>query len=171
MSISFLDIGFLVILAACIIGCTLRGFVSSFISKAGFLVSIIVAFSFTPQAENLVKKWLDMKYVTTIVTFIGLFIIAYLIMLLVQAIIKKIFSGKILGALDKVLGCVWGIFLAFFIIVCILVVIQIQPFVDVSSLLEKSIAAKFLLPIFADFVASTEIHEEQAKLMISGFYC
>lgn len=151
MSISILDILCLVIIAVCILIATIKGFVKCFLSKAAIIVSILLAVSFTPNAAEIIKKWVDIKYVTTILAFIAVFVIAFLVLKLFQLLIEKIFSGRILKTLDRIFGAVWGVLIGLLFVIAILLILKIQPFANTQSLLETSWFAKMLLPFFSDY--------------------
>ncbi len=151
MTVSILDIIFLVIIVACVLIATIKGFVKCFLSKAAIIASILLALSFTPNAAQIIKKWVDIQYVTSILAFIAVFVIAFLVLKLLQLLIEKIFSGRVLKTLDRIFGAVWGILIGLLFVIVILLVLKIQPFANTQNLLDSSFFANMLLPFFADF--------------------
>ncbi|MGP1587004.1 MAG: CvpA family protein [Treponemataceae bacterium] len=151
MIFSFIDILFFIILLIFIVLSTIEGFVKSCLSKAAFVVSVFIAAAFTPNALVIVKKAIDIKYLSVGLAFIFVFIVAFLLLKIIQLLIEKIFSGRILGSLDHALGFFWGAIFGLAVIVVFLVILKIQPFVDCSQILNQSVFARYLLPIFSDF--------------------
>ena len=151
MSVSFLDIFFLVIVLASTVISTFRGFSKCVLSKVAFIASILAAVSFTPAAEQIISNWLDVKYLTTILSFVACFIIAFVILKLLQILIEKICKGRILKSLDRIFGAVWGLAIGLLLSVACLLILVLIPVDAVVDLISKSFFAKFVLPFFSEF--------------------
>ena len=164
MNFPILDIVFIVITVACVLISTIKGFAKCVLSKVAFVVSILLAVTFTPNVEKLLKRWVDIKYLTTVLSFLAAFIIAFLLLKIVQLLIEKIFQGRVFGALDKIFGSLWGLLIGFVLSVAIVFLLMLIPVDAVTELVGKSYFAKFILPFFAEFDASKET-ENTAFLM------
>ena len=151
MKFPILDIVFLAIVIASVLIATLRGFAKCVLSKVAFVVSILVAVSFTPVAEQLVSQWVSIKYLTTIISFVACFIIAFVVLKIIQLLIEKIFKGRVLGALDRIFGAVWGLAIGLLLSIAVVLLLMLIPVDALSNLLAKSYFAKFIMPFFADF--------------------
>ncbi len=144
MEIAFIDIFFLVILIFTVINAAIKGFRHEFFSKAAFLLGIILASLFYDELDVYISNGIQIEILSKIVSFLVIFIAVYLILRLIESIVKKIFSGEIMSGLDHSLGVFFGIAEGFAIIALVLVILYMQPWFDVSELLEKSLFHRIL---------------------------
>lgn len=144
MNLAYIDIFFLVILIFTVINAAIKGFIHEFFSKAAFILGIFLASGFYSKLSVYIIKGVKIEILSKIISFLIIFIVVYIVMRLVQVIVKKVFSGEIMSGLDHSLGVFVGIAEGLAIIALILVVLYIQPWFDVSELLQKSIFHKFL---------------------------
>ena len=149
MSLTGIDIVFMVIIAVCALRCAARGFISELLSMAALIFGIVASLLFFRQGAALVRNWFmpEVKVVPEIIAFIAIFLIIYIIVKIIEVTVKSIIEGIQLGGLDHLLGflfgCVEGI-----VIVCLFIfLISIQPFFDSNAVLERSFLAKILLPL------------------------
>lgn len=150
MTIAFIDLIFLVIILACVLVSIIKGFVASFFGKASFVVGILLGVFFAPQFAVFVSKYINVPYLTTIISFLIIFIFSYIILRLLQLLIKTIFSGEIMGGLDRALGFFWGLAEGLLIVGVFCVILIVQPFFDLTEFLSKSFFASKILPIFVN---------------------
>ena len=150
MTIAFIDLIFLVIILACVLVSIIKGFVASFFGKASFIVGILLGLFFAPRFDVFVAKYINVPYLTTIISFLIIFIFSYIILRLLQLLIKTIFSGEIMGGLDRALGFFWGLAEGLLIVGVFCVILIVQPFFDLTQFLSKSFFASKILPIFVD---------------------
>lgn len=150
MTIAFIDLIFIIVILACVLMAVIKGFVASFFGKASFIVGILLGVFFAPQLDVFVSKYINVPYLTTIISFLLIFIFSYLIMRLLQVLIKSLFSGEIMGGLDKALGFFWGLAEGLLIVGVFCVILIVQPFFDLTELLSKSFFASKIIPIFVD---------------------
>lgn len=150
MTIAFIDLIFIIVIIACVLMAVIKGFVASFFGKASFIVGILLGVFFAPQLDVFVAKYINVPYLTTIISFLIIFIFSFLLMRLIQVLIKSLFSGEIMGGLDKALGFFWGVAEGLLIVGVFCVILIVQPFFDLSELLSKSFFASKILPIFVN---------------------
>lgn len=150
MNIAFIDFVFIIIIAACVLLSFLKGFVASFFGKATFIVAVLLGIFFAPKLDVFVANYVNVLYVTTIISFLLIFIISFLVLKVLQLIIKSIFSGEIMGSLDKALGFFWGLVEGLLIVGVICVILIVQPFFDLTELLSNSFFASKILPLFVN---------------------
>ncbi len=150
MNIAFIDLIFIIIILACVLMAVIKGFVASFFGKAAFIVGILLGVFFAPKLDIFVSKYINVPYLTTIISFLLIFIFSYLIMRLLQLLIKSLFSGEIMGGLDKALGFFWGLTEGLLIVGVFCAILIVQPFFDLTELLSKSFFASKILPMFVD---------------------
>lgn len=150
MNIAFIDLIFIIIILACVLMAVIKGFVASFFGKASFIVGILLGVFFAPKLDIFVSKYINVPYLTTIISFLLIFIFSYLIMRLLQLLIKSLFSGEIMGGLDKALGFFWGLAEGLLIVGVFCAILIVQPFFDLTELLSKSFFASKILPMFVD---------------------
>jgi membrane protein required for colicin V production len=109
---------------------------------------------FNPGAAFIREKfsW-DAQVLPEIVAFIVLFLIVFFFIRILELILSDIINRIHLGGLDHFLGFLFGFLEGLILVSFLLLVLYIQPLFDARPLLEKSIVARFLLPI------SVEIHQ------------
>jgi membrane protein required for colicin V production len=81
-----------------------------------------------------------------IIAFLVLFIVVYLVVKLVEGLLHRGIEALSLKKLDSVLGFLLGALEGLLIVCVVLLLIDLQPFVDVRDLLERSYAARLILP-------------------------
>ena len=145
-----IDYFFLLITAACVIICTIKGFVDSFFDKAAPVISVIAAVLFYRNFMVFLAKFIKNPLLCTVATFLSVFIIVFIIIKILQKAIGQIFENKILGPVNRMLGFAFGVVEALAIISLILFLISVQPFFDGSTLLENSIFFKIFRTILGE---------------------
>lgn len=147
MNISIFDAVLLIIAVSIIIKVTVKGFISEFFSMAAFFAGLAGAVWFyRPLATHLKFDGLSQPLLRAIAFFI-LFIAVFIAVKTVQMLIAAIFQNEILRSLDHALGFFLGIFEAYIVIVIVLTVFQLQPFINVDSMLNRSVIARILTPL------------------------
>ena len=150
MNIAFIDMVFIIIIIACVLLSVLKGFVASFFGKATFIVAVLLGIFFAPKFDVFVAKYINVPYLTTIISFFIIFIVSFLLLKVIQLLIKTIFSGEVMGSLDKALGFFWGLAEGLLIVGVICVILIVQPFFDLSEMLSNSFFASKILPLFVN---------------------
>ena len=150
MNIAFIDMVFIVVILACVLISVIKGFVASFFGKASFIVGILLGVFFAQKLDVFVANYINVPYLTTIISFLIIFVFSFLVMKLIQVLIKSLFSGEIMGSLDKALGFFWGLAEGLLIVGVICVILIVQPFFDLSELLSKSFFASKIFPAFVN---------------------
>ncbi len=141
-----LDIIFIVITAVVTIRASIRGFVDEFFSKVAIIAGAVVAILFYKRATEIIQQYSDIKTASSVIAFLILFLMTYIIIKIIQSMLGKIFNSEMLANFDKALGFFLGLIESLILILVVLFVLEMQPFFDVQSILQKSIIAKFLLP-------------------------
>jgi uncharacterized membrane protein required for colicin V production len=90
-----------------------------------------------------------------IIAFIVCFLLGFLIMKLIERLIREGLEAANLDIFDKVLGLALGIAEGLAFVALSLVVIEIQPFFEVSTLLSESLFATTILPIIGPAIHET----------------
>ncbi len=149
MELAYIDIVFLVILIFAVINASVKGFIHEFFSKAAFFLGIFLAVTMGPKLDVYMRRGIKIELLSKILSFIAIFVVVYIIMRLIQIVIKKAFSGEIMSGLDHSLGFFVGIAEGIAIISVILGILYMQPWFDVSDVLQNSIFHKFLKGILS----------------------
>ena len=74
MTISFLDLIFILVILSCVLVSVIKGFVASFFGKASFIVGILLGVFFAPRFDVFVAKYINVPYLTTIISFLIYFL-------------------------------------------------------------------------------------------------
>lgn len=148
MSVAFIDIFFLVIIALFSILVAVKGFVAEFFGKAAFGLAVIFAVLFFDNLTPFVASFIPAPVVPAIVAFILIFSAVYIALKVIQVVTKKLFfSGTVMGGLDRSLGFLLGLVEGIVICALLCVLLLIQPFLDLSSVLANSLFFAVLQPL------------------------
>lgn len=139
--------------------CFVRGFVQEVLSVAAYAAGIFSGLLFSNTLVNFaVKKIGTLSFPPTvqyIIAFIVCFLLGFLIMKLIERLIREGLEAANLDIFDKVLGLALGIAEGLAFVALALVVIEIQPFFEVSTLLSESLFATTILPIIGPAIHET----------------
>jgi len=149
MTVSVIDIVFILLAALFAIRCFLKGFISELLSVSAVVLGILASLFFYKNGGEFirVKFWPDLKIIPEIVAFIALFIIVFIIVKLLEMMLKEIIQGVKLGGVDRFLGIIFGLAEGITVISLVLFLLNVQPLFDASSILSDSIFARILLPL------------------------
>lgn len=148
MSIAFIDIFFIVIIVIFSVLVAIKGFVAEFFGKAAFIIALICAIVFFDMATPLVFEFVPVPVLPSILAFLIIFSAVFIVLKTIQFITKRLFfTGAIMGSLDRSLGFLLGLFEGVIVCAVICVIIQIQPFLDISSVLANSFFFAVFQPI------------------------
>jgi membrane protein required for colicin V production len=146
MTFTFIDIVFLIIIAAFAFTAMIHGLIQELFGKLAVIVGVVAGFYFCGLLAPYISKFIKIPAVDVVLAFILIFITAFLVVKIVQIIVGAIFSGEIMKSLDRVLGLAFGAIEGLMIVSCILILMKAQIWFDFDSLLSKSSIAKILIP-------------------------
>jgi len=147
ISLSGLDIVFLILIAFAALRAGIRGFVHEFLSMAAVLLGIATAVLFSGIAAQLVQPYLGAGTWSQVVAFLGLFLIVYVIVRLFENALNRLIERINLESLDRALGFFLGIAEGLILVFVLVLVLQLQPVFDADQLLLESEIARFLIPL------------------------
>lgn len=138
----------LIILAFAIVG-IIKGFIDNIFGKLALVLGIFLAILFYKDiAANLLKD-IKVPYAANIIAFLLVFVVVFLIVKIVQMIVAKVFEWSILKSLDRTLGFLFGIVEGAVIICLIILILNAQPFINVSSFFDGSFYYNLVSAFFA----------------------
>ncbi|MEL3905499.1 MAG: CvpA family protein [Treponema sp.] len=150
MNLTVFDMVLLSISLIVIIKVSLRGFIAEFFSMAAFLLGIVIAFRFYRVLAAHINMMGVSAPVMRIIVFFVLFIAVFLAVKIIQLFAASVFQNEVLRSLDHALGFFLGIFEAYVIVLLLLVILEIQPFIDTDTLLSSSVIFRILRPLPVD---------------------
>ncbi|MDR1058194.1 MAG: CvpA family protein [Treponema sp.] len=150
--VTVIDIVFGVIIILFVVRCAIKGFITEVLTMASWVLGILAAVLFFETGAALIRTSLlpslrDIQVLPEIMAFAAIFIIIFIVFKIIAGILKGILEGIRLGGLDLFLGIVFGLIEGAAVVGLILFVLTIQPLFNVSSLLNNSFFARFLLPM------------------------
>jgi membrane protein required for colicin V production len=159
MSISVMDVIFILVIAIFVLRCYLKGFVSEVLSMAALVLGILSALFFYKNGGNFLREkyWPGLNTIPEIIAFIALFLIVFIVIKLVEIMLKGIVEGISLGGIDRFFGIIFGLAEGIAVISLVLFVLQVQPLFDPSSLLSDSFFAQLLLPLITGRESLTSV--------------
>ena len=125
VSISIIDLIYLIITILSLIKCYKKGFVLSILSMAKWLLAYIITLLIFPKIKPYLKNIIDNEYVLDIGLGISIFIIVLFFILMINKGISKAISYTGIGSLDSAFGFFFGFLRAYIISVCIFSVVHI----------------------------------------------
>ena len=125
VSISFLDLIYIIITALSLIKCYRKGFILSILAMAKWLLAYIITLIIFPKVKPFVKDIIDNEYVLDVSLGITIFIIVIFLVLLINKGISKAVKYTGLGSLDVIFGFFFGFVRSYIIAVCIFSAIHI----------------------------------------------
>jgi len=133
--------------------CFVRGVVHEVLSVASIAVGILAGLllSNTVIAAILPKIGAQaLPYQAQyIIAFLLCFIVGFILMKIIERMLREGLEASSLDIFDRVLGLVLGVAEGFIVVGLFIVILQIQPLVDMKTVLEKSLYVKLLGPIIA----------------------
>ena len=147
MQLSGLDIVFIIITFFTSVRAALRGFARELLSIVALLGGLLIATLFS----GLVAAYIDSRFGQSawnqIIAFLGLFVAVYITARIFQNVLHRIITSIHLEGLDRALGLLLGIGEGITIIVVLLLVVQVQPFIDPERIVGASQFARLLRPL------------------------
>ena len=125
VSISFLDLIYIILTALSLIKCCRKGFILSILAMAKWLLAYIITLIIFPKVKPFVKDIIDNEYVLDLSLGITIFIIVIFLVLLINKGISKAVKYTGLGSLDVIFGFFFGFVRSYIIAVCIFSAIHI----------------------------------------------
>ncbi|MFP4301117.1 MAG: CvpA family protein [Alkalispirochaetaceae bacterium] len=142
------DIVFLIIIVFTSIRAGIRGFVKELMSMASVILGIAVAVLFSGVVAEYLDSYIGASPWSQVISFLGLFLLTYLGVKIFESALDRLIERIHLDSLDHALGFFLGIAEGLVVTFMLLLLIQIQPFVDPALLIEDSVLAHFLSPLF-----------------------
>ena len=125
ISISFLDLIYIIITALSLIKCYRKGFILSILAMAKWLLAYIITLIIFPKVKPFVKDIIDNEYILDVSLGIIIFIIVIFLVLLINKGISKAVKYTGLGSLDAIFGFFFGFVRSYIIAVCIFSAVHI----------------------------------------------
>jgi membrane protein required for colicin V production len=146
MEYSAIDIVFLVVIIFFTLRAAIRGFVKELLSTASVVVGIAAAVAFSGLVAQAITPYVGSLVWSQIIGFLGIFILVYLFMKLFENGLHRLVERINLESLDHALGIFLGIVEGVLVVFILVLLIQIQPFVEPQALLADSWFAQMLTP-------------------------
>lgn len=131
--------------------CFVRGFVHEVLSVAsiavGILAGLLLSNTIITQLLPKVGASALPYQVQYIIAFLVCFVAGFLIMKVIERMLREGLEASSLDIFDRILGLVLGVAEGFIVVGLFIVILQIQPLIDVSSLLTNSLYVKLIGPI------------------------
>ncbi len=147
MSLSGLDIVFIVIIVFFTVRVGIKGFVKEFMSMAALILGIAVAVFFSGVTSGYIRPYIGDGPWAQVVAFLGLFLITYIVVKLFETALDRLVEKIHLESLDRALGFFLGICEGILVVFVAVLLLQLQPLFDAQTLLAESVFAAVLQPL------------------------
>lgn len=161
------DIFFLIIIAFFIFKGLIMGFVREFMNLAALFGGIAAGILAQPYLNGFLSKVLNVQGTVTsvvpdvsdigntvrwvpILSFLIAFLVTYIVIKLVELLILKAVDKIHLNQLNRIMGVMYGALEAGITILFIVFVVNIQSYVDLSTLFDESIIAGYAKEFLLD---------------------
>lgn len=146
-----LDWIFTAVVVVLALRCFVRGFIHEILSAAAVVVGIMAGLLFA----NTVNRYLLQKIglnalpyqAQYAIAFVLCFLVGFLIMKLIERMLREGLEAGNLDFIDRLLGLAAGVLEGFVVAALFIVILKLQPLLDVKDLLEGSIYVRLLAPI------------------------
>ena len=125
ISISIIDLIYIVLTILSLIKCYSKGFVLSVLSMSKWLLAYILTLIIFPKIKPYVKDILDNEYILDISLGIGIFIIVIFLVLLISKGISRAIKYTGLGVVDSIFGFFFGFIRSYIISICLFSAVHI----------------------------------------------
>jgi len=123
-----------------------RGFVKELLSMASVILGITAAVLFSGAIASYLERYVGSLMWSQIIAFLGIFLVVYLVVKLFENALHRLIEHIHLESLDHALGIFLGLLEGIIVIFVLILIIQVQPFVDADRLLRGSAFARLLVP-------------------------
>jgi membrane protein required for colicin V production len=147
MEMNAIDIVFTLIVVFMIIRSGFRGFVREFMAVASLGAGLAVSVFFSGRLALLLDDQLGVSPWNSIIAFLVLFLLVYLIVKLTERGLNAMVEQIQLDSFDHALGLFFGSAEGLVLVFTIILLMSIQPFVDLSGFLAGSVYAEVLSPL------------------------
>lgn len=165
ISLPIIDLIFFCILLIFAITACFKGFVNELFDRGAPIIGLWAAIIFYKRLAALLFPYLRFQILANVFGFILVFILVFLVVKIAQQIIGNIFAGKIFRQLDHTLGFAFGVLEGLAVIALILILLNSQPWFNVSSIVKESIFYKLFLTFLSSVSAA---HDSGAATVIGA---
>jgi membrane protein required for colicin V production len=145
-----LDYILLAIIGVAALRCWFRGIIGEVLSAAALVGGLLAGILFYRPLAAWLTTLVDLGSLALVAGFLLGFAIVFIAFKVLERSMRGILEGFDLDIVDKLLGFGFGAFEGILISAVILLLLKYQPVIEVSELLEGSLAARTLLPIIAE---------------------
>jgi len=145
-----IDIIFIALIGLLFIHGFFKGLVAAIFSWACLILGVWAAVLLFPAGGLFIRErfMADVRIVPELLAFVAIFLLIVICVKLLERIFRTVIEGARLGAVNKILGAAFGLIEGFALSMIIIFVLRVQPLFDASALIENSVIAQFLLPLF-----------------------
>lgn len=167
MTYAIIDLIFLLLIVFFTIVATIKGFITEIFEKGAPIIAVWVSILTYKLLSDSIYKFVKVEWASKIIAFIAIFILVFLVVKIVQKIVWEVFNKDVFTQLDRLLGFFLGLAEGIAVVILVLCVLKVQPFFDVTKLLENS----FFDRVFSFFTESNvKKISEKTFALISGVY-
>ncbi len=151
LSFGILDIVVVaIVLIGAVSGC-ITGFSRSAARLIGFVLAIPVSLLFTRTGAEALSEASGISYFfSALIVFVGVSLLSYVILCIFGSQLANVLSASsTLHALDSILGFIWGLVGSSVTLSLILMIMNYQPFLDITALTGNSLVVQRIIePLF-----------------------
>ncbi len=148
MDFAAIDIVFTIVLIFTTLRASLRGFVQEVLAAAAVILGISAAVLFSGLVAELMEQAFRPSIWSQVAAFLAIFMLVYLVVKLFERALRNLIERIHLESLDHALGLFLGLIEGILIAFVAILIIQVQPVISPHRLLEGSVFARFLVPLF-----------------------
>lgn len=138
------------IIAIAALRCWFRGIIGEVLSMAAVVGGLLAGIFFYQPAGAFISRLYPLGGFEVVAGFIAAFAIVFIVVKILERSVRSILENLNLDVLDRIFGLVFGALEGLIIVTIIIMILRYQPIIDVTSLLDGSLMARWLLPLVAE---------------------
>jgi membrane protein required for colicin V production len=143
-----LDVVLLIIILFLTIRGIFRGFVREFMAMASVILGITGGMLFSGTVAVMVEPWFGSGVWGQVISFLGIFLVVYLLVRIFENALNRLMERINLESLDRAMGFFLGLGEGVLVSFVLVFLLRLQPFFDTRELLQSSVVAQVLAPLF-----------------------
>ncbi|MDR2519381.1 MAG: CvpA family protein [Spirochaetaceae bacterium] len=149
MTVSAIDIIFLILILLSMVRCALRGFIKEFLSMTSLICGVLAAIFFYKKGAAFLRErfFANIRIIPEVLAFSLLFFAAFLAVKIVELMLKDVVDMIDLGGVDRFIGILLGFLEGLVVVLAALFVITVQPVFELEPVLRESVFAQLLVPL------------------------
>ncbi len=153
MSLSLIDIIFVLIILIASLRGAYVGMIAEILSLASLFISLLLSTVFYSDGARWIQQRSSLEDIAYIIAFACIFLVSFIVFKLLQKGVVKLVDDSAMEGMDKLLGFFFGLLEGLLIVFLVVYLINFQTFFDMSGIVKGS----ELIPYMERFLPALDI--------------